>query len=443
MPETPANRLLIVQVAAMGYRFLDANDALDVAGSGLTCRGAQSVFPAVTCSVQASFRTASPPAQHGMVANGLFYKDLLKVLFWEQSAALVEGPRIWDDFRRRGRSVGLMFWQQSLAEKADLLLSPAPIHKHHGGMIQDCYSQPDDLYDDLVAAVGRPFDLKRYWGPMASPTVGDWIAEATCHVLESARYAPDCLLTYLPTLDYDLQRFGPDHRRSRKSLAMLRAQLSRIVATARRQDYDVLIFGDYAIAPARRAVFPNLALRDAELFGLRTVKSMTYPDFYTGKAFAVVDHEIAHVYVRQPEDTGRVRDVLQGLDGVADVLEPHEQSEIGLDHARSGEVLLIAEPGCWFAYPWWRQKHQAPDYATHVDIHNKPGFDPCELNFGWPPLSISLNTSRIRGTHGGVGPGREIAWAASWDPNKHPADLPGLAAAVRERLEQTEEQPHA
>jgi hypothetical protein len=57
-------------------------------------------------------------------SNGLFFKDLRKVLFWEQSAALVEGPRIWDEFRARGGKVGMMFWQQSMGERVDLAVTP-------------------------------------------------------------------------------------------------------------------------------------------------------------------------------------------------------------------------------------------------------------------------------------------------------------------------------
>lgn len=436
MPTGHRNKLLIVQAAALGHQLLLDYDALDLAGSDLHVQPAGSVFPAVTCTAQASFRTAATPAQHGMVANGLFHKRLLKVLFWEQSAALVQGPRIWDDLRRQGTTVGMMFWQQSLGERADLLLSPAPIHKHHGGMIQDCYSQPAGLYRDLVDKIGKGFDLKRYWGPLASPKIGNWIAEATCHVMASPKYATDILLTYLPTLDYDLQRFGPTHKRSRAALNLLSMQLKRLAKTAAAHDYDILIFGDYAIASVDTPVYPNLALRDAGLFGLRTVKGMNYPDFYTGRAFAVVDHEIAHVFVRDPEDTARTVDALKSLHGVAEVLEPHEQADLGVGHRQSGELLLLAEPGCWFAYPWWREKHHAPDYASHVDIHNKPGFDPCELFFGWPLPSVSQNASRIRGSHGRIGPGRDIAWAASWEPAQPPATLLDLARDARRHAEQ-------
>ena len=69
---------------------------------GLTFRACRSIFPALTCPVQASLRTGAPPSQHGMVANGCFFRDLMKPMFWEQSSRLVQGPRVWDDLRTQG-----------------------------------------------------------------------------------------------------------------------------------------------------------------------------------------------------------------------------------------------------------------------------------------------------------------------------------------------------
>ena len=51
-------------------------------------------------------------------------------------------------------------------------------------------------------------------------------------------------------------------------------------------------------------------------------------------------------------------------------------------------LVLVAEPDAWFAYPFWLDDRHAPDYARTVDIHRKPGYDPCELFFDpkllWP-----------------------------------------------------------
>ena len=411
-------KLLIIQVAALAHKF-----EFDGLKSGST----QSVFPAVTCTVQASFRTASLPSTHGVIANGFFSRTLSRPMFWEQSARLVQGERIWKNFRKRGKRVGMLFWQQSLGEDVDISLSPAPIHKHHGGMIQGCYSRPADLYDKLCKHIGRPFKLQQYWGPRASWKVGEWIVAATSAMLEDHELAPDLCFTYLPTLDYDLQRSNPDNS---TALSKVIEQISKLIRLAKAQGYDVFIFGDYQIAPVSGAVLPNLALRNAGLMQVRVAKGMMYPDFYGSYAFAVADHEIAHIYISNKSAIPAVQRVFEALPGIGDILDREAQAQVGLNHENSGELVIIAEPGKWLAYPWWTKKRDAPEFAGHVDIHNKPGYDPCELFFGWPPGSVSQNTDRIKGSHGRIGPDREVTWASTLPVQDYSANLIELSAAI-------------
>lgn len=419
-------KILIIQVAALSN---------DFSLEGLNSHRMESVFPAVTCTVQASFRTASLPARHGMIANGLFFRTLYRPMFWEQSARLVQGERIWENFRAREKRVAMLFWQQSLGESVDILLSPAPIHRHHGGMIQGCYCQPPDLYERLCKHIGRPFQLRHYWGPLASWKVGEWIAAATAAILEDHDLAPDLCFTYLPSLDYTLQRKDPEKDPECKEVRKrVEHQLSVLLRKAIASDYDILLYGDYCISPVEEAVFPNRILLKEGLLTTRSVKGMLYPDFYGSKAFALVDHEIAHIYLKNGEHIHDVKRLFSNLHGVERVMDRDEQREAGVDHANSGELLLIAQEGKWFAYPWWAQKAQAPEYAGHVDIHNKPGYDPCELSFGWPPGSVSQDTNRIRGSHGKIGPGREVTWATTLDLPYKPVDLIQLAQAVKQCL---------
>lgn len=431
---TKRRRLLIVQVAALGWDFL--RDQTGNKSDGITFSPLATILPGLTCPVQASFRTGEYPSSHGMIANGLFDRNRRRAAFWEQSARLVAGPRIWDKFRAGGRRVAMLFWQQSLGEAVDIVLSPAPIHKHHGGMIQDCYGKPDSLYEELCRRIGRTFSLMHYWGPMASGRSSSWIARATCEVLAGCPESPDLCLTYLPVLDYDLQRYGPDHPKSRKAFQELWAQVTMLRQACDRYGYELLVYGDYAIESCRGgAIFLNRVLREKGWLRTRKVAGGgLYPDLYDSRAFAMVDHQVAHVYIPDASDIERVRADLRQTPGVGAVLLPKELEAGQLACANSGELVVLASPGHWLAYPWWDQTGEEPDYARHVDIHNKPGYDPCELFWGWPPGTVSRDMNRISGSHGLTGAGREACWASSF-MKAEPLSLIELAGQTRQWLE--------
>ncbi len=430
--------LLVVQAAALGWDLISRHGHDAGLLPQFSFAPLEPPFPAVTCTAQATFRTAAEPARHGIVANGWLDRATRKTTFWEQSARLVEGPRIWDGLRSRGGRVAILFWQQSLGEQADIVLSPAPIHKHHGGMIDDCYGDPPALYPALVRQLGAPFRLRDYWGPRASVRASRWIVRAACAVLAgNCAPSPDLCLAYLPALDYDLQRFGPDHPRALRALRALAGDLALLKQACERHGYDLLLFGDYAIeAVSGEALHPNRALRAAGLLRTRAIGRRRHLDAYASRAFAVVDHQVAHVYVRDAADLAAVREALLAMPGAGELLDASAQALRGVAHARGGELLLTAAPGRWLAYPWWEEAREAPDFARHVDIHNKPGYDPCELFWGWPPGSVSRDTRRPGGSHGMTGAGREACWAATFlDPKR--LTLAQLAQAARDHLEKT------
>lgn len=414
---------LIVSAAGLGWETAERHNPAE--GTGLRLRPAESVFPAVTCTAQAGFRTAAPASAHGMVCNGIYERSLRKPSFWEQSSRLVAGRRIWQDARDAGMTVGIFFWQQSLGEAADFVISPAPIHKHGGGTIMDNYVLPGEAAADFTRRFGA-FPLHRYWGPLASPRAGDAVTD---HALAACdRFSPDLVFLYLPTLDYDFQRFGPEDPRCARSAAALSRQLARLARRAERDGADMTLFGDYEIRPVTAPpAYPNLDLRRAGLFRTRTVRGMAYPDFHTSRAFALADHEIAHVYVRDPDDAPAAAAVLEASGRYSEIAPRKDGGEWA--HPNAGELLLTAKPGSWCAYKWWDAPREAPDFAWHVDIHNKPGFDPCELFFdrSFPPKTCR-DDRRVKGTHG-----RKCAVAfASTAPGVSGRGLLDVARALRE-----------
>jgi predicted AlkP superfamily pyrophosphatase or phosphodiesterase len=332
--------------------------------------------------VQATFMTGTLPREHGIVANGWLFRDLMEILFWRQSNRLVAGEKIWEAGKRRDAAFTCanLFWWYNMAASHDIGLTPRPIYKADGRKLPDCYAVPAQLRDELTCKLG-PFPLFQFWGPGTSIASTRWIVDAALHVL--TRHDPTLTLVYLPHLDYDLQRHGPDadHPAVAQSLRDVDAEAGRLIDAAAASGRRVIVLSEYGIAAVGRPVFVNRALREAGLLAVRVEDGGELLDPVASQAFAVADHQIAHVYVSSPEFLQPAREVLESLPGVGRVLDGAGKAEIGLDHARSGELVALAEKDAWFSYVYWRDDRRAPDFARTVEIHRKPGYDPAELFF--------------------------------------------------------------
>ena len=318
-----------------------------------------------------------------MWCNGAWIEPLRKPLFWEQSSALVKGRRTWEERRAAGGTAGMFFFQQSLGESVDAWISPAPVHKHGGGMVMACSTKPADAAAMLEKCFGR-FPLWRYWGPLASPKVGraciDWF-----EALTAANDVDEAYL-YLPTLDYAAQKRGPGSAADNAAFAELRRQLERLAALCDRRGAEFSVHGDYAVAGVTLPpVAPNVVLRKAGLFRTRSVAGMAYPDFHQSAAFAMCDHEICIL-------CGPEREKAAGMLIESGCCVPAPQEWQAAAQGKNLPPLLLAPEGSWCDWRWWTDRREAPDFTAHVDIHNKPGFDPRELFFFCRGLP--------KGTHG-------------------------------------------
>ena len=338
----------------------------------------ETVFPAVTCTVQSTFLTGLTPAGHGIVGNGWYFRDLGEIFLWRQHNKLVEGDKFWDAARRAqpGHKVANVCWWYAMGADTDLTVTPRPIYHADGKKSPDCYTDPPSLHDRLVGELGE-FPLFTYWGPTASITSSKWIIAAAQQILATDK--PDTTLVYLPHLDYDLQRFGPDSPQAAAAARELDTALAPLLDAA--SGHTVVALSEYGITSADRPVDINRALRREGLLHVYTQAGMEYLDPWTSRAFAVSDHQVAHVYVRDSADLERVRAIVAGLSGVDVVLDRAGQAGIGIDHARAGDLVAIAEPDAWFTYYYWLDDDRAPDFAKTVEIHRKPGYDPAELFF--------------------------------------------------------------
>ncbi|UVS81965.1 alkaline phosphatase family protein [Actinokineospora sp. UTMC 2448] len=374
----------------------------------------RTVLPAVTCSVQSTFLTGLMPNQHGIVGNGWYFRDLGEVFLWRQHNKLVHGEKLWETARRQrpDYKAANICWWYAMGASTDITVTPRPIYHADGRKSPDAYVRPPEYHDRLVAELGE-FPLFQYWGPTAALASSEWIVKAAVKTL--AEHRPDLLLVYVPHLDYDLQRFGPNSPEARIAAREVDQALKPLLD----QDATIVALSEYGITQADTPVDINRALREAGHLEVYTQAGMEYLDPWTSKAFAVADHQVAHVYTDEP---AKIKDLLRQLPGVDEVLDRDEQARYGIDHERSGDLVAIAEPTAWFTYYYWLDDARAPDFARGVEIHRKPGYDPAELFFNpadpfvkakaaanlarkklglrYAMNVVPLDPAPVRGTHG-------------------------------------------
>lgn len=406
-------RVCVINVAALSGRLLEAaGDDLRIKKLAMPPRAMKPTLPAVTCSVQASLTTGVPPAVHGIIANGLHFRESRETSFWEQSNTLLAKKRFWHSRHLPDTPrVAMLFWQNSMAGAADIVVTPKPRHAEDGRTLSWCFSQPAGLYDELITEIGE-FDLMSYWGPMASAKSSQWITACALRIWKGER--PDLQLVYLPHLDFGPQRWGPDDPRMVAEVQAADAMVGQLIDAVQADGGEAVVLSEYGMVPVRRAVRPNILLRQAGLLAVREQDGQELLDLENSRAFAMVDHQVAHIYCQDQTAIEAAAEVLGASDGVGQVLVGGEIEHAGLRNPRSGEAVALARSDSWFAYYWWTDPAKAPRFAHTVDIHNKPGYDPCELFFDPQTRRIPTDPSLVKGSHGLVNvPARDQAILAA------------------------------
>jgi len=376
-------------------------------------------LPAVTSTVQSSMLTGTSPAQHGIVANGWYERNSKETFFWRQANSLVEGEPVWDALKAANptATVANICWWFNMYSSVDYAVTPRPMYPADGRKLPDIWTNPSSLRESLQQQLGS-FPLFKFWGPTAGIESSKWIANAAIEV--DREYSPTLSFVYLPHLDYPLQKLGPNHEEIPCELGAIDQVVGSLIRYYSKQNIDVCILSEYGIEEVNDAIAINKVLRQHNLLAIRQECNKEYLDAGASDAFAVPDHQVAHVYVRNTEQIEQVARILQEIDGIEFVYSGDEREE--LVHERSGEIIVVAEPGKWFSHDWWIEESRAPDYQGTVDIHRKPGYDPRELCLasGWrgsvPRMAmklllkklgqrtlfdvITLDPTRVKGSHG-------------------------------------------
>ncbi len=409
----PTKHLVFLSVPGLRPRDIDKHNTPTLyswASAGLLAELIPT-FPCVTSCVQASMLTGTPPGSHGVIANGFYQRDRREVEFWVGHNEVIVGEQVWDELRRRNPEFTSAAWhaQNIKGAAADFIITPAPIHEPNGSTKLWCYSKPDGLYQQLLGAMGH-FPLQHYWGPLSNIESTKWILNAAVWLMEKHR--PNLHWIYVPHLDYSAQKFGPNSPQALNALKELDQCLAEFARriTALYDETVFLVAGEYALTDVSGVVYPNRLLREAGLVAVREEDGREHLDLKNSTAFAMVDHQFAHVYInadqsRDPRSKSggaeqAIVDLFRNVPGVAVVYAGDDRARIGMNHPRSGDVILICDDAHWLAYYWWFDDSAAPPFARSVDIHRKPGYDPVELFFDPIAKGIPLNAALVKGSHG-------------------------------------------
>ncbi|MBI4622604.1 MAG: alkaline phosphatase family protein [Verrucomicrobia bacterium] len=410
------------------------------------------VLPAVTCTAQSTYLTGLPPAGHGCVANGWYDRELAEHHFWKQSNHLVHGAKLWETCRaaRPGFTCAKLFWWYNMYSSADWSITPRPMYPADGRKVFDVYTHPLSIRDELKRELG-PFPFPAFWGPLAGIASSEWIARSAEWI--ENKHRPDLSLVYLPHLDYNLQRLGPDDPRLAQDCRAIDRVAGGLLDFYARRGVRTIVLSEYGITAVRRSIALNRIFRARGWITVKDELGLELLDCGTSKAFAIADHQVAHIYVNDRSLLSAVRAAVEAVDGVARVLDTEGRRAAGLDHARSGDLVAFSAEDSWFTYYYWDDDRKAPDFARCVDIHRKYGYDPVEL-FVDPALSlprlriagkllrkqlgfrtlmdvISLDPSLVKGSHGTC-PADAREWPVLIGTGESAAPLE--ATAVHERL---------
>ena len=354
-------------------------------------RTIEPVLPAVTCSAQATYLTGQWPENHGIVGNGWYFEEECEVKFWRQSNKLVQAPKIWELLKKEDEAFTCanLFWWYNMYSSVDYSATPRPNYLADGRKIPDVYTYPADLRDTLQQKLGQ-FPLFNFWGPKTSIKSSQWIADAAREV--DKKYQPTLTLIYLPHLDYNLQRYGIDFDKIGKDLLEIDTVLKDLIGFYENRATDVILISEYGITNVSQPVALNRILRKEGLIKIREERGKELLDAGASRAFAVADHQVAHVYVKDKADLVKVQSILLEVDGVEMFLDASAKRQYHLDHPRSGDLIAVADETTWFSYYYWLDDDKAPDFARTVDIHRKPGYDPVEMfldpRINFPLLSV-------------------------------------------------------
>ena len=366
-------RIAVLNVVGLTRPVLKEMPRLRKWAEGREMTSFKPAFPAVTCTAQSSYLTGKRVGEHGIVGNGWYDRESAEVKFWKQSNHLVKGEKVWE---AAGVRCAKMFWWYNMYSSADFAATPRPLYPADGRKFFDIHTRPMGLREEMKADLGD-FPFPAFWGPKAGIGSSDWIAGSAKWIEE--KESPTLNLVYLPHLDYGLQKFGPGAPEMAAEYEAIDEVTCDLIGFLEGRGVEVLVLSEYGISRVSKPVHLNRIFREKGWIQVKDELGLETLDCGGCRAFAVADHQAAHIYVNDPAIAGEVRKVVLETDGVEEIREGKDLWGEGVGRERGGDFVAVSEEDAWFTYYFWNDDAKAPDYARCIDIHRKPGYDPVEL----------------------------------------------------------------
>jgi predicted AlkP superfamily pyrophosphatase or phosphodiesterase len=347
-PAATANHVVIITLDGFAGWALDdphlpVPTLRRLAEQGVVAKGMRPVNPTVTWPNHTSLVTGVTPAKHGVLFNGVLMRQpgvAPRIEPWVDKKQMVRARTLYDAAHERGLTTAQVDW-------VAILNTPT--------ITWEFPERPDpkgQIARELVkAGVISEADLAAFSSRNILYRDHIWTA-AAAHILRQHR--PNLLLFHLLNLDSTQHRYGPRTPAAITAMAHNDSQVASIIQTLEETGLmartTVFVLSDHGFKAVKRQIRPNAAFRGA---GLLTVQDGKVSKT---EAYSVPEGGTAMVYVTVPDPSGallkRVRQALEGMEGVDRVIEPAEFAPLGLprpqDNEQMAALFLTAKEGYAF-----------------------------------------------------------------------------------------------
>jgi predicted AlkP superfamily pyrophosphatase or phosphodiesterase len=347
----PKNHVVVVSLDGMAAFLLDDGKVSlptvrKMTREGALARGGMTVSnPSVTWPNHTTLITGVRPEKHGVLANGVLVRGApgvpVRIDPKRDHNDLVRTQTLVDLAHALGMTVGEINWPctrnspayddsfPDVPESLQYTTSRLKAHLLESGLLT---SEDDQAFRDLSIAAR------------------DWVwTEAACHLIRERK--PDLLLVHLLTVDSIHHTYGSQTAAGYTANAYVDLCLDRIVAATEAagiaERTTFLVVSDHGFITTPKSIRPNVVFREQGWL------SEDEGRITEARVHVVPEGGIGLVYCTNPTESQtigpQVKELLLGLEGVADVILPDRFDELGIplprEYQQAPDAVIAAADG--------------------------------------------------------------------------------------------------